>query len=303
MNKTLSAASKLLIAGGILSVSAHASAAALLSCKDSDVKITSVSQYSDTSGSATLHTIYSGSVGAADCAGSFSGNDAFYPTTNLGYAGDGVLNGGLQNQSGSTLFPGGAFITPQSPLQDLDKNGQVNDPGWIMLGKFEQTNGKWGFTANAVGGYTDIVLSSFFTATVTGAGKGTWAFTPDSTVAQRTSTILGRNYFDQFALVFKAGNAFSVYDFTPEQFGMSAPEVDDPVMNWSGTYDVSGTLRTGGKDGLKNPAGLSHISLWVRDPAATPLITPPTTNVPEPGTLALVGLSAAALLRTRRKAA
>lgn len=300
MNKPLSAASKLLLTGGLLSVSAHASA--LVSCNTADVKITSVSRYSDTTSDATLSTITppGATWNAANCAGAFSGNDGFYPSTNLGYAGDGLLNGGPQNQSGSTLFPGGAFITPQYPLQDLNKDGQVNDPGWIMLGKFEQQtkNGPWAFSPSTVGGSSAIVLGSFFTATVTGAGTGTWAFSPDATVAQRTSTLLGRNYFDQFALVFKAADSFSVYDFTPAQFGMEAPEVDDPVMNWSGTYDVSGTLRTGGKDGLKNPAGLSHISLWVRDPTQTAQ----TSHVPEPSTLALLGLSAAALIRTRRQA-
>lgn len=302
MNKTLSTASKLVLAGGLLCVSAQASA--LRSCNTADVKITSVSMFSDTTSSATLQTIYSGSQGAADCAGAFAGNDAFYPTTNLGYAGDGLLNGGAQNGSGGgTLFPGGAFITPQYPLQDLDKDGKATDPGWIMLGKYQELSkdGPWAFVPNTIGGHSDIVTSSFFTATISTAGKGTWAFTPDATVAQRTSTILGRNYFDQFALVFKAGDSFSVYDFTPDLFHMPPPDVDDPVMNWFGTYDVSGTLRAGGKDGLKNPAGLSHISLWVRDPAATVQTT--TTQVPEPSTLALLGVSAAALIRTRRKTA
>lgn len=299
MKKTLSPARKLLLAGGLLSLSVHASAAPTSTaapCGTTDVEITQVSQYSGTTSNATLNTIYNGNMAAAACAGAFSGNDGFYPSTNLGYAGDGLLNGGIQNQSGAALFPGGAFITPQSPLQDLDKNGQVNDPGWIMLGKFEQgNNGSWGFTPSTVGGSSAIVLSSFFTATITGQGTGTWSFTPDATVAQRTSSLLGRNYFDQFALVFKAGNAFSVYDFTPAEFGMTAPKVTDPVMNWSGTYDVSDTLKNGGGGG----AGLSHISLWVRDPAPTGQ----TSQVPEPSTLALVGLSAVALIRSRRKAA
>lgn len=300
MKKTLSAASKLFLAGGLLSIAAHAGAApvsSLAPCGKTDVEITQVSQYSGTTSGATLNTIYTGNMAAAACAGAFSGNDGFYPSTNLGYAGDGLLNGGTQVASGATLFPNGAFITPQSPLQDLDKNGQVNDPGWIMLGKFEQNNGSWGFTPSTVGGSSAIVLSSFFTATITGAGTGTWSFTPDATVAQRTSSLLGRNYFDQFALVFKAGNAFSVYDFTPAEFGMDAPSVNDPVMNWSGTYDVSDTLTSGGAN--NNAAGLSHISLWVRDPAPTA----PTSHVPEPSTLALLGLSAAALIRNRRKAA
>lgn len=296
MHKTLSTASRLLLTGGLLSVSAHASA--LVSCNTGDVQITKVQQYSSTDSNATLSTIYDSSsnpiynpaVSAADCA-AFTGNDTPYPKTNLGYAGDGLLNGGVQHKGDTPLFAGGAFITPQSPLQDLDKDGQVNDPGWILLGKFDPKNG---FTPSPINGTTSIVLSSFFTATVTEQGIGTWSFTPDATVAQRTSSLLGRNYFDQFALVFKAGNGFSVYDFTPAAFGMNAPQITDPVMNWYGTYDVSDTLTNGG-----GGAGLSHISLWVRDPAPTIQ----TTQVPEPSTLALIGLSAAALIRSRRKAA
>lgn len=127
-----------------------------------------------------------------------------------------------------------------------------------MLGKYE--NGR--FTPSAVGGDSGIVQTSFFSATETGVGTGTWAFTPDATVAQRLGSAFGRNYFDAFALVFKAGNGFAAYDFTPELFGAGAPGPTDPIMNWYGSYDVSDTLRAGGKDGLKNPAGLSHITLW-----------------------------------------
>jgi len=292
MNTPLSAIAALLLTGGLISAPAHAGA--LLGCNTGDVRITHVTQYTDTTAGASTATIYTGpAVAAADCAGAFGGNDGFYPTTNLGYAGDGLLNGGQQVASGTQLFPGGAFISDAHPLQDLDHNGLVNDPGWIMLGKYE--NGA--FTPSAVGGNTSIVLGSFFTATVSGSGTGTWAFTPDASVAQRLGGTLGRNYFDAFALVFKAGDSFAAYNFTPEQFGASAPSPTDPVMNWFGTYDVSGTLRAGGADGLKNPAGLSHITLWARDPALPEV----TTAVPEPASFGLLGLAAAALIRSRRR--
>lgn len=75
-------------------------------CQVSDVQVTSVSQYSSVSADATLSPITPPglSVNAAACAGAFSGNDGFYPTTNLGYAGDGLLNGGQQVASGKVLF-------------------------------------------------------------------------------------------------------------------------------------------------------------------------------------------------------
>lgn len=285
----------LILSASLLSIAGAAQASSLLPCNVGDVKVTSVSQYSSTSADAALVPLASGlSLSAADCAGVYSGNDGYYPSDNLGWQNDGLLNGGFQVSTGQVLFPGGAFITDDYPLADLDSDGEVDDPGWIMLGKFDPSKGT--FTPSAVGGQTGIVLSSFFTATVDSAGKGTWALTPDATVAQRTSTVLGKNYFDQFALVFKAANAFAVYDFTASQFGVTHPSATTPVMNWEGTYDLTGTLRTGGKDGLKNPAGLSHITVWARDPAAA-------TSVPEPGTLALLGVAAfGALSASRRRA-
>lgn len=296
MKTTISAFSALLFTGGLLAAPAHAGA--LLGCQTTDVQITRVTQFSDGGASATTETIYDAAatgaaMNAAACAGAFRGNDGFYPTTNLGYAGDGLLNGGRQVASGATLFPDGAFIDATHPLQDLDGDGRVNDPGWIMLGKYEDGH----FSPSAVGGNTGIVLGSFFSATVTGTGTGTWAFTPDATVAERLGSTFGRNYFDAFALVFKAGNSFAAYDFTPEQFGAEAPLPTDPIMNWYGSYDISDTLRAGGKNGLKNPAGLSHITLWARDPD----LTETTTQMPEPTSLVLVAIAGAALAHSRRR--
>ncbi|MDD3352189.1 PEP-CTERM sorting domain-containing protein, partial [Zoogloea sp.] len=199
-----------------------------------------------------------------------------------------VLNGGTWKNA-EPLFPGGAFISDNSPRNDLDKDGQADDPGWIMLGKYE--GGR--FDPMAVGGVSGIVLDGFFSITETSSGVGSWALTLDPAVASRAAAVLGANYFDQFALVFKAGPNFAVYDFTAAQFGITNPNATDPAYNWYGTFDVSDTLRNGGG----KAAGISHVSVWARDPAEN------INAVPEPGTLALLGLAGAALVRQRRKTA
>lgn len=299
-NKMFGTASiALMVAGAFFAGSANATLTGV-SCGTSDVKVTSIAQYSDTTSSATLNTVASGlSIDSAACAGAYVGTDGFYPTTNLGYAGDGLLNGGVQTGSNQVLFPNppGAFITPTYPLSDLDKDGQVDDPGWIMLGKYELVSGKWVFSPNAVGGDTSIVLSSFFSVNFTsGTYAGNWAFTPDATVAERAESILGKNYFDQFALVMKAGNEFAAYDFTSEQFGVAHPSAVDPIYNFYGTFNTGDTL-INDNGNASSPAGLSHISIWARDPSATP------NSVPEPGTLALLGVAMFGVAFARRSPA
>lgn len=281
MNKLLVSAAGLILGSGLLGASAYAAP-----CQTSDVRITSVYQFSDTTAAATLSQITPAgfTTAAAACAGSFSGNDTSRLGSNLGYAEEGLLNGAVQTSAPKeVLFSGGAFITPDYPLQDLKGDGTANDPGWILLGKF--TPGE-GFATEAIGGNSGIVRSSFFSATETSAGQGTWAFTPDAAAAARAATALGNNWFDQFALVFKAGNELAVYDFTPALFGAASPLSTDPIMNWFGSYDVSKTLTNGSE-----AFGLSHVSLWARDPG----------HLPEPSTFALLGLAACALAWARRQ--
>lgn len=283
----LAAASAALVLGALHTGTALA--APLTACSTSDVKVTSVGQYSSTSADATITMSNVPAVNAAACAGGFSGNDMPLPTTNLGYAGDGLLNGAAQTtgqQAGNVPFPGGAFNTLYS-YSDLDGDGQADDPGWIFLGRVNFGDGGTGFEPAAIGGDASIVLASFFSVTLTGAGKGIWSFTPDATVAARALEELGKNYFDQFALVFKQSTQFAAYDFTAAQFGIAQPSADDPIFNFGGTFDVSNTLR---------PAGLSHISLWARDPGFTS-----TTELPEPGSLALLGLGALGLAAYRKR--
>lgn len=290
MKKSLLAAISAAVVLGSLH-SGAALAAPLTACSTSDVQVTSVQVYSGTTSSASLIDIsgaYSLPMNAADCAGGYNGNDQPLPTTNLGYQNDGLLNGAPQKPSGNDLFADGAFLTSQYQASDLDGDGVADDPGWIFLGKVEVNNGVAGaFSPAAIGGDLSIVLSSFFTVTMTGAGTGTWSFAPDAEVAARAAAVLGKNYFDQFALIFKQSTQFAAYDFTAEQFGVTHPSADDPVFAFGGTFDVSKTLL---------PAGLSHISLWARDPGATS-----TTELPEPGLLGLLGVAALGLALGRRR--
>lgn len=276
----LAAVTAATLAGGLLPAVANAA-----QCSVNDVQVTAVGQYSSTSADASLTWMgVQQPISAAACAGGYAGNDMPKPQENLGYAGDGLLNGApQQTPPNANLFPGGAFNNLYS-YSDLDGDGQVNDPGWIMLGRTGEEG--VGFTPEAIGGDTTIVLSSFFSVTLTGKGVGTWSFTPDATVAERASALLGKNYFDQFVLVFKLANEFVAYDFIAEQFGVTHPSADDPIFTFTGTFDLSNTLK----------GGLSHVSLWARDPGGST-----TTSVPEPGTLALLGLATLGLAFVRRR--
>lgn len=282
-NPFVTTATVLALACSLFAGSANAS----IACSTSDVQVTQISKYSAVSPSATLSTVYSGAgIDAFACAGANKGNATPYPTVNLGYYQDGLLNGAPQQagHSGTVWFPGGAFVGP-ADLSNLQGLGNI-DPGWIFLGKVEFGSGPLTFVPASIGGSSGIVLSSFFSVTPTGAGTGTWALTPDAMVAQRAQALLGNNYFDQFALVFKQANYFAAYDFTAEQFGITALSANDPIYNWGGSYDVSRTL---------TPAGISHIDLYARDPGSS------ITVVPEPGTLALLGLALFGFAATRRK--
>lgn len=258
-----------------LSVANYASAG---TCATSDVYVTGVSNV--TQGTTLLSN---GHINATDCAGAFSGNDTSPLGNNLGYFQEGLLNGGTTNK-GITPFPTGAFIDP-GQMQDLDGDGNINDPGWIMIGKYEDG----GFQPEAIGGDNTIITSDFFSVTANGDGTGVWSLTPDAGVIDRAESVLGKNLLDEFVLVIKSGNAFAVYDFSAEDLGLDPAILE--VFNFTGEYDTTGTLiNKGGK-----PAAMSHISVWIRDPENS-------SSVPEPNTLVLIALAALGLVRLRKKA-
>lgn len=245
-------------------------------CSVDDVKLDSI-QLLDGSPVVNVPPISSG-----DCYGAFVGNNSIFtkPTNgNLGYDNDGWLN------SESTFWPGpGAFIE-EGDLLDLDGEGDIDDPGWIYLGKDEGDGFKGETSTDGVNSYTFIddllTLSNCLdtnnnsTNCVGGdAVKGDWAWTPPTTNPQELLDLLGGLFFDQVAIVFKNGNQFAMYNFDIGDLGLDPVLAGDFNYAFTGTWDLDVTLAG---------HGLSNFTVWARDPITE-------TNVPEPSTLVLLSL-------------
>ncbi len=250
-------------------------------CQTTDVQVNSISI-------ASGPIVNTNNYSAAECVGAISGNAIPLPKDNFGYAGDGLFNGANQDgKNKSALFPNGIF-SDQYTATDLNGDKKP-DPGWIYLGSYEYGQG---FVTATTPWLQGIVLSDWFNITTNAAGNaGTWAFNLDKDVVSRMSKYIGNNLFDSFALSFMSGDSFAAYDFTAKEFGM--PVSSATIFNWSGTWDMSKTLlNTGGNAGT-----LSHVDLYARDPANG------QNNIPEPGSVALLGLGFVSMIVRRRKTA
>lgn len=212
---------------------------------------------------------------------------------NLGYLNDGLLNG----ENG--VLPWTTFITSDQ-LQDLNPapgTGKV-DPGWIQLGTMSASAGTL-TTSNLGTGTSAYNLNNVltFTQDTTSPNKsasiyGTWSLNLDADIINKlhTAGLFQRNNFDQLAFVVKASNSWAVYDFDFTKFG--GFDLTQPY-SLSGTWNLDDFQNKNGKD-----QELSFLGVWARDPVA-----PASSNVPEPGMLALFGagmLSMAALRRRRQ---
>ena len=229
-----------------------------------------------------------------------------------------------------------AFIDPTTDLQNLTPGDEVvDDPGWVFLGKddgdftgatddegneigdgiadgFQYAHTGVGMVEDEGGSagnldgfdigdlinvdftcYDDIeniIIGEGFG--LGGAGtdctQGTWSIMPDWDIVNLLDELFGEGVFDHLALVFKSGPEFAVFDFN---FQGSPLNLEVPY-NLGGTFDVSDVFEN--SQGM--PKGISHISVWARDPASI------TTEMPEPKSTMLMLLAVALLvLRVKSK--
>lgn len=297
MNKSILLKSAPLIALGLLY--GGQAAAGPVNCSQGSVAITEIKQVTPATGNWT-----SMPIPAMACLGAYDGNDQPPPDPdeNYGYYGDGLLNG--EKQQGKLdpdlPFEFGAFITDSTDphLQDLQGDGTANDPGWIMLGKYDEVKdgdgnvtGEGFFPSPVLGGHK-IVTSDYFKMScdqgnsALGCTKGTWELTPPATIKEQLEALNFKGFFDRLVIVLKASSGFALYYF---DFS------NNPDFNLAEVYNFKGTFNTGAfqnKDGTWQ--GLSHASVHVGDPLGS--------SIPEPALLSLIGLGLLGLGFMRKSA-
>lgn len=255
-----------------------------------------------------------GPYNASECVGIYSGNDSVQTANNIGELGDGFLNGESSVLTGYEFIDGmvDGALNPwfDGDPMDIDGDTIATDPGWINLAKFDTSTG--GTNYNKIESYDGTkslhisdVLELTFSCSGSDCESINWTLTTDIDIADTVREVLDRSTFDHLAFVAKAGShkedqGWAIYDFNfYEIFGNEALN-GNGVFDFETAYSLSGSINVKYNKNANDKigdfsAGLSHLSVWARDPVGDEV-----TQVPEPSTIALFGLSLL-LIATRRK--
>jgi hypothetical protein len=264
-----------------------------------------------------------GPYNASECVGIYAGKDNVQTENNIGEFEDGFLNGEGSILTGSEfidgLIDGNANLWYDGDPLDIDGDTVATDPGWINLGKFDVDNNSLEGDKEVISfdGTKSLMISDVlqFTFSCLGGSECStinWTLTTDIDIAETVREVMGRSTFDHLAFVTKAGNiqpdkdgnlprdkdgnfkkvdqGWAIYDFNfYEIFGKEKMKGND-VFDFETAYSLSGSIDIKGSGDFS--AGLSHLSIWARDPLAT---------VPEPSTLAIFALGMIGLASRRFK--
>jgi len=258
-------------------------------CQVIDVKVTTI-QLLNGSAVTTLPV----PKNSTDCLGAYEGNNSSFekPTANLGYDNDGWLN----KEDYNDWWDGPGAFVDEADLLDLDGDGQTDDPGWVYVSESNNAGKMIGQTStdgNSSYTFIDDLITFSDCKDKSGnssqciggeAVSGTWEYTPPAQNPDELINLLGGSFFDQVAIVFKAANAFAIYNFSVADLGLDPALAGDYNYAFTGTWDISDVLAD---------KGLSNVTFWARDP-----INP--VAVPEPSSIVLLLLSGV-LLFSRNK--
>jgi len=273
------------------------------------VTLTSITTLTDQSTNLLGSSVYN----ASQCIGFISygkGNDKVTfndgpwhvdGTTNIGYLGDGLLNGQVKN--GDQYFDGSEFITVPDDLQALKDPSQKVDPGWIHLVSFDANGAQYEYSTMGAGlvGKPILNIADLLTfsldceiGSIGDCSAGTWKLETKLDIIEQVTSLLGPAAFDHLAFSIKTANSFVVYDFNFKDIFAAEKAKGNNSLNFSTPYILAG--------GFDNSfdlegQGISHLNVMARDPQDL-------TRIPEPAPFAMFGLGVLlVLLRARRASA